>query len=276
VIPAYNAEGTILRAIESARAQEPSPQEVVVGCDGCTDATARVARSAGAAALELSKANGSVARNRAVAATKGDLVFFLDADDWWAPGKVAAHLAVWERESPSLVMDRSTPVQPDGTTAYWRGGLDREGLAPWSEFLSHKSWASGSSISVLRSNFDRVGGFNERLNKFQDVDFVVRCAHACGPAYTLAESYTRYSVSGAPSVSKTTTKVEENLATLFEGWPFASDEQRRAFASHAFLTVAEVMPWPASVAAFRKAGWPLGRRFFWKSLYQSFHARRSA
>lgn len=276
VIPAHNAEATIAKAIESALDQTRRPDEIVVGCDGCTDGTAQRARDAGAQVVEIPKSNGSVARNRAVAASMGDVVFFLDADDWWGREKVASHLAVWDRESPSFVIDRSTPVLPDGATDYWRGGLDRDGTADWQEFLSHKSWASGSSFSVRRTSFDKIAGFNERLNKFQDVDFLVRCAQACGPARTMSASHTFYSVSHAPSVSKTTARVDENLSELFAGWPFANDEQKRAFASHAYLTVAEVIPFPASVQAFRKAGWPIGRRFFWKSLYQSINARRSA
>ncbi len=154
------------------------------------------------------------------------------------------------------------------------GGLEREGDAEWTEFLSYRAWASGSSFSVSRTNFDAVGGFCEQLNKFQDVDFWVRCAHELGAAYTLLNSHTNYSVTAGPSVSKVTTQVEENLSRLFDGWPFATPEQRAAFSSHAYLTAAEVTPWPKSVDLFNKAHWPVSKPFFWKSLYQSL--RRSA
>lgn len=263
-----------MRAIESALSQSVAPLEVVVGCDGCTDGTASLARSAGAKVVEIPKANGSVARNAAMRECSGDVVFFLDADDWWSEGKVEAHMAVWEARAPSFVIDRSTPVTLSGDRAYWTGGLDREGPADWTEFLSHHAWASGSSFSVRRTTYDSVGGFNERLTKFQDVDFWVRCAHAAGPAYTLRASYTNYSISDLPTVSKSTAQVDENLARLFEGWPFASEEQRATFASHTYLTVAEVTPWPKSVELFKRAHWPLTKPFFWKCLYQSL--RRSA
>lgn len=185
-------------------------------------------------------------------------------------------MAVWSAHSPSFVMDRSTPVLPNGKTAHWRGGLDRTGPVDWQEFLSYRSWASGSSPSVARANFDAIGGFSERLNKFQDVDFMVRCAYACGPAHTLSESYTCYSVSASPSVSKSTAQIGENLAALFSGWPFASEDQKASFASHAYLKAAEVTPWPRSVAYFKKAHWPVSRRFFWKCLLQSLSARGNA
>ena len=274
VIPAYNAAGTIVQAVRSALEQSVPPDEVVVACDGCTDETARLARDAGAQVVEIPKANGSVARNAGVRETSGELLFFLDADDWWSTEKVATHLQIWKDESPSFVIDRSTAVRPDGSEAGWMGGLARSGSAEWHEFLDYRSWASGSSFSVRRATYDVVGGFREDLNKFQDVDFWVRCAHECGAATTIAQSLTYYRLSESHTVSKTTAGMDENLSRLFSGWPFVSDEQRGAFASHAFLTAAEVTPWPQSVELFKKAHWPLSRRFFWKSLYQSL--RRTA
>jgi glycosyltransferase involved in cell wall biosynthesis len=274
VIPAHNAAGTIVQAVRSALDQTVPTDEVVVACDGCTDDTASLAREAGARAIELPKANGSVARNAGVREAQGELLFFLDADDWWSREKVEAHTQVWSQESPSFVIDRSIAVRPDGSPAGWYGGLDRTGAAEWHEFLSYRAWASGSSFSVLRTTYDRIGGFREDLNKFQDVDFWVRCAHECGAAHALAQPLTYYRLSDAHTVSKTTTGIEQNLTALFSGWPFVTNEQRDAFASHAFLTAAEVTPWPQSVEMFKKAHWPLSRRFFWKSLYQSL--RRSA
>lgn len=274
VIPAHNAEATIAQAVGSAFDQTEMPSEVIVACDGCTDSTAVVAESVGARTVSITKSNGSVARNAGVAVSTGEVLFFLDADDWWERNKIESHLAVWRISRPSFVIDRSTAIQPDGERAYWRGGLDREGSAEWYEFLSHHAWASGSSFSVLKQTYDEVGGFNPELNKFQDVDFWIRCAHAIGPAHCLRDSLTNYRLTGGPSVSKTTSQIEANLESLFKGWPFTTRDQRDAFASHAYLTAAEVTPWPKSVDLFKKAHWPLSRRFFWKSLYQSL--RRSA
>jgi glycosyltransferase involved in cell wall biosynthesis len=273
VIPAYNAEATISQAVASAFDQTVAPQEVIVACDGCTDATAELAKKAGARVLELKKANGSVARNKGVAESSGSFVFFLDADDWWEREKVAAHLAAWSDRDCSFVIDRAVPWMGENR-AYWTGGISQKGDAEWTAFLSHRAWASGSSFSVTRSNYDQVGGFNENLNKFQDVDFWVRCAHDCGPAYCLGEPFTNYRLSESSTVSKTTSRLEENLAALFAGWHFVSSEQKESFASHAYLTAAEVTPWPASVDLFKKAHWPVTRRFFWKSLFQSL--RRTA
>ena len=259
LMPAYNAEQTVSEAIESVNAQTVKVLEVIVACDGCTDRTAALAERAGARALPLQKANGAVARNAAAKAASGDLLFFLDADDWWEPTKVESHLDVWEQFEGSFVIDRSTPWNPDGSRSYWTGGLDREGEATWDAFLIHKAWASGSSFSVTKESYWNVGGFNEALSKFQDVDFWVRSAHACGPAHTMSASHTNYQLSSGASVSRSASFIEENLAAVFKGWPFATEDQKDRFRSHAFLMAAEVTPWPKSVAYFQKARWPIGR-----------------
>jgi len=276
VIPAHNAEDTIAQAIVSVRGQTPAPDETVVACDGCTDKTAQTARDAGAKVVEIPRSNGSVARNAGARAAKGELLFFLDADDWWEPEKIERHLDVWSRFEGSVVMDRSTPWNPDGSRSYWTGGLDHEGPLSWGAFLSHKAWPSGSGFSVRKECYWSVAGFNEGLNKFQDVDFWVRASHACGDVYTMRDSLTNYRLSESGSVSRTTAFIEENLQVLFAGWPFATEEQKERFRSHAYLMAAEVTPWPASVAYFREAHWPVGRRFFWKSLLHSLRAQRSA
>lgn len=276
VIPAHNAEETIAKAIGSIRAQTVSPDETVVACDKCSDSTAQIAGDLGATVVELDAGNGSAARNFAAKAAKGEIFFFLDADDWWEPKKIESHLSVWEEFDGSFVIDRSTPINPDGSPSYWRGGIDARGEAGWERYLYYKSWACGSSFSVKRDSYWEIGGFNDSLNKFQDVDFWVRCAHARGPAFTMPESFTNYQLSGGATVSKTTAFIEENLQAAFEGWPFATGSQKEQFRSHAYLTAAEVTPWPASISYFREAHWPVSRRFFWKCLFQSLKAPRSA
>ncbi|MCH7903658.1 MAG: glycosyltransferase family 2 protein [Armatimonadetes bacterium] len=273
IIPAYNAESTVARAIRSAREQQPRMVEVIVACDGCTDRTLAVSEEEGAVVLDLPKANGSVARNQGARVAAGDLFFFLDADDWWEAGKVESHLAVHKEFDGSFVTDRSTPRKLDGSPAYWRGGKDFDGEVEWQTFLSHQAWAGGSSFSVTKENYWRVNGFNEKLQKFQDVDFWLRCAFECGPARTISKSYTNYRLSES-GVSRKTESIEQNLSDLFSGWPFVSSEQKRAFRSYAFLLAAEFTPWPDSVPYFRKAHWPVLQRYFWKCVIQSFRARR--
>ena len=82
VIPARDAEAMIGRTVAAVRAQELDDDfEVVVVDDGSSDATARVARDAGARVVSNATPLGPAdARNAGVAATTAPLIAFTDAD----------------------------------------------------------------------------------------------------------------------------------------------------------------------------------------------------
>jgi cellulose synthase/poly-beta-1,6-N-acetylglucosamine synthase-like glycosyltransferase len=81
VIPAYNAERTLGRVLESLAAQDPPVEEVLVVDDGSTDGTAALAERYGVT-LVRPRQPGSAggARNAGWDAAGGDVVVFLDAD----------------------------------------------------------------------------------------------------------------------------------------------------------------------------------------------------
>ncbi len=84
IIPAYNAESTIKRCVESILAQSLKTLEVIVIDDGSTDATRRVLLSIDDARLHVlhQKNQGQgMARNAGLKAARGRYVGFVDADD---------------------------------------------------------------------------------------------------------------------------------------------------------------------------------------------------
>ncbi|MBU2623748.1 MAG: glycosyltransferase family 2 protein [Proteobacteria bacterium] len=88
IIPAYNVESCLSRAVLSALEQVPPPLEVIVINDGSTDRTAEVARGFGERIRYLEQPNQGqgAARNAGLAVAAGEYVAFLDADDCWLPG----------------------------------------------------------------------------------------------------------------------------------------------------------------------------------------------
>jgi glycosyltransferase involved in cell wall biosynthesis len=88
IIPAYNAELYLGETLESVEAQTYSDWEVVIADDASTDGTVETAQSFGGryAVLRSDVNQGpAVARNRALRKAGGELVVFLDADDFWLP-----------------------------------------------------------------------------------------------------------------------------------------------------------------------------------------------
>ncbi len=103
IIPLYNAEPFIAATIESVLGQSRPPQQVIVVDDGSTDGSAAVARRYGQhiTLVQQPNAGGASARNRGVACAKGDLLAFLDHDDYWVPEKLAWQLDAFQ-QAPHL------------------------------------------------------------------------------------------------------------------------------------------------------------------------------
>lgn len=90
VIPLYNKVPYVAKAIQSVLSQTFTDYELVIVDDGSKDDSATVAANAiegrpNCRLIRQENAGVSMARNNGVAASNGDFLCFLDADDWWAP-----------------------------------------------------------------------------------------------------------------------------------------------------------------------------------------------
>jgi hypothetical protein len=150
VVPARDASATIGGLLEALAAQEPQPPaEVVVVDDGSRDDTVDIARAA-SIPVRLVRQSGEgpgAARNCGVAAARGELLAFTDADCRPAPGWLAAGMAA--AQSADLVQG---PVRPD--PAARSGPFDRT-LWVTREVGLYET----ANLFVTRSLFERVGGF---------------------------------------------------------------------------------------------------------------------
>lgn len=91
IVPARNEERNLPRLLESLQGQEPTPHEILVVDDGSEDATAEIARRAGAGVIVPGPAPAgwrgkSWACWQGAHAATGDLLLFIDADTFFYPG----------------------------------------------------------------------------------------------------------------------------------------------------------------------------------------------
>ncbi len=184
VIPAYNAAPYIARAVESVRSQSRSPWELVVIDDASTDGTPEVVRALDEPRLTLlvqEENHGvSAARNRGLAAASGELVLFLDADDWLMPDAL-------ERLTAALAAD------PMAAAAYGeavRADAAGQVFGPDSGPVFNRRPSGDVSAAILARNFvvtpgvlcarteavRKAGGFDETLRVAED--WVLWCALA--------------------------------------------------------------------------------------------------
>jgi len=86
VMPLYNKEREVARAIDSVLSQTVKEFELIVVNDGSTDHGPEIVRSVQDNRIRVLEQNNqgvSAARNRGIAEAKADLIAFLDADDEW-------------------------------------------------------------------------------------------------------------------------------------------------------------------------------------------------
>jgi glycosyltransferase involved in cell wall biosynthesis len=196
VVPAYNAAAFIAKSLASVVGQQgPFETEVIVVDDGSTDDTRELVRSFGDVRL-IAQANAgpSAARNRGIAAARGDYVAFLDSDDIWPEGKLAAQVEVAQRHPEAGLIFGDcrifTDEGPRAQTFFEEAGLDG-GFWGHSTLvhdayrkLFKTNFVPTGAAMVRRDCFDEVGMFDEQRRYVEDMELWFRLAFRFPVAYT--------------------------------------------------------------------------------------------
>ena len=126
IIPAYDEEEVIERKTANARALDyPAGRlEIMVACDGSTDRTAELARTAGAdTVLELPRGGKVATLNQAVRRARGRIVAFSDANSYWRPDALRCLVARFADERVGYACGQVRFVGGEGGNQeglYWR------------------------------------------------------------------------------------------------------------------------------------------------------------
>ncbi len=209
VIPAYRAEGHIAAAIASVRRERCVPAEILVVDDASPDRSADVAAAAGARVLRLHENGGpSAARNSGAAAARMPWLAFLDADDVWLPGKLAAQwVALCSWPDAAFCFTDYDAVYANGHTvareaathpgyAFLRpvaraGDTVRFDPESFARAFVRSMFIRQSSVVVNREIFLRSGGYATELRLAEDYDLLLRLA-ALGPVTAVERSLVGY------------------------------------------------------------------------------------
>ena len=178
IIPTHNRAALVTEAVASATSQSGVDAEVIVVDDGSTDATAAQLNAAFADCIQLLRTPNrgvAAARNAGVAASRGDLIAFLDSDDLWLPGKLAAQAAFFTRHTDAQIcqteeiwMRNGVRVNPCAHHRKPNGDIFEASL--------QRCLVSPSAVMLRRSLFERAGGFDEALPVCEDYDLWLRIA----------------------------------------------------------------------------------------------------
>lgn len=193
VIPTFNAERFVERALTSVASQTLKSTETIVIDDASKDRTTAVVRtwqSRGVRLLAQAVNRGpAAARNIGIRAATGMYVAFLDADDEWMPEKLERQVAV---------LTKNPAASFCGCNAVWRfpdGSVESsvsaqhpvvEGSEAWRVLLRY-SFVQTPSVVARREILLRANGFDESLAVGEDQDLWLRLA-MMGPVVWAHES----------------------------------------------------------------------------------------
>ena len=202
IVPCYNAAPFVGEAITSILNQSCLPEEIVIVDDGSTDdSVAQIGRFEGQVRLlRQANAGAAAARNAGLAATCGQLVAFLDADDLWPPDSLSSRLAAMERSRADIVFGAVRELVDTGSPDTLLGPPVEGRMA--------------GSMIVRRGVFDQVGDFDESLRSAEVVDFASRAQLRGFSSESVAEVVLHRRVHGANLMLRHSGASEDVLRVL--------------------------------------------------------------
>ncbi len=179
IIPFFNRAETLGRSIASVLAQSFTDFEIVCVDDGSVDASAQVVYGFSDARITLLQHGGNkgaaAARITGVNAAKGEWIAFLDSDDEWHADKLTLHMAALQH-TPVDISFTDCMFEKAGVLTRYTHPVMRDQQAWAQHFLDGCYVSPGATMVLRRSVWQALGGLDERLNRLEDWDFLLRAA----------------------------------------------------------------------------------------------------
>ena len=178
IIPAYNGDKYIVQAVESVINQTYKNWEIIIIDDGSTDNTQEVLKPYFDQIRYIPQKNQGVAaaRNCGIREAKGELIAFLDQDDFFFPDKLAAQVALFDTQtSLGIVNSGWQIVDEKGETIFdvtpWKY-LPKLNLETWLVYMP----LLPSAMMFSKHWLEKVGGFDSQYDSVDDADLILRLA----------------------------------------------------------------------------------------------------
>jgi Glycosyl transferase family 2 len=201
LIDTYNHERFVERAITSAIEQDfpLSEVEILVVDDGSTDATPAIVKRFAPRVTYIRKENGGQASafNLCIPQARGEIIAFLDGDDWWGRNKLSAVVEAFEKNPKAGVVGHGI-FQVDSATGNGSalspqqpGYFELRSDQGAQKFRNFMCFLGTSRVAIRRGLVEKVLPIPEELVVEAD-EFMSAVAIAHGGAYLLAEPLTYY------------------------------------------------------------------------------------
>jgi glycosyltransferase involved in cell wall biosynthesis len=269
LVDTYNHERFIEEALVSVMEQDFSPaeMEILVVDDGSTDRTPEIVRKFEPRVRLIRKKNGGQASafNAGIPEAQGEIVAFLDGDDWWAQNKLSRVAEAMSAGSElGIVGHGIIVVQLDGRQ---QSEILEQGFRFQADTLEgarlfrlRKSFMGTSRMTIRADLLRRIGAVPESLTVQAD-EYLFTLASVLAPAGVLADALTFYRLHDANAFqfsrhdpAKARTK-QRALAALAQS--LADQLERLGIEPRAQRAISEIVKAEADqVRLSLDGGWP--------------------
>ena len=198
IIPVYNAEKTIRRCLESIMSSEYEEYEVIVVDDGSTDNSASILleyanKDHRIKIITQSNSGPSIARNKGLESAKGEIITFVDSDDYVRNDYLDQLEKVFREQRADVVFFEFHRVTPDGTelSTHYLPGIQTEYYQSLIA-LSEADMFGYTWIKAFRREVSSGVYFDEDVNLFEDELFTCRLLKKPVKLYLLNEAIYYY------------------------------------------------------------------------------------
>ncbi len=236
IVPAYNAQNTIGRCIESILNQTYTDFELLVMDDGSRDGTAAIidgyaARDPRVIAVHKPNSGVSDTRNQALDRAKGKYIQFLDADDWISPDATRLFVRAME-DNPACDMVIADFYRVIGEKMSQKGDIEEEKLLTREEYADEMMrnpadfyygvlWNKFFRRSIIEDNRLRM---DVKLDWAEDfifnMEYVLHTDHIYAlkvPVYYYVKTEGSLVAQGGASISRTV-RMKLNVIEYYRGF----------------------------------------------------------
>lgn len=205
IIPSYNREKTIIRAIDSVLNQTYKNIEVIVVDDCSSDNTITILKKkynniSNVIIVQLKKNSGAcVARNKGIDISKGKYIAFLDSDDFYYQDKIEKQIKAMKQSGKKVCASSYTRIDEKGKKQSINV-VKKTKNTLYNELLYCNFITTGTLIA--KAECLKKERFDERLPRYQDWDLVLRLALTY--EFELLEEETLFQESQSISITSST------------------------------------------------------------------------
>ncbi|WP_162878654.1 glycosyltransferase family 2 protein [Peribacillus butanolivorans] len=184
VIPLYNKEKHIIRAIKSVLQQTHNDFEIIVVNDGSIDSSVEQVKKIGDSKIKLiqqKNAGVSAARNNGINNANFNYIAFLDADDTWEPDfletinkLINSYPMAGAYATSYRFVKENGKVVPARDSIFFNGKTG--GIVDYFKESLKTPLISASSVVIPKSVFENLGGFPIGITRGEDLDMWCRIA----------------------------------------------------------------------------------------------------